>query len=192
MKRFVIDVVGLCLLVTLVISAYVYTVRSALIASHLSALLEMPVEVGEVRLGWDRVVIEDLRIPNKRKNLLDYTFQAPTVELGIHPWDLLRTRPVIEDVEIANPVFGIDMYESGGSDNNWQEIINTLLSDDTGVYWQYRVKRVVLHDIEIHACNSYLCQRLIKPEPIDALTVHDEVGMPGRRAIAQVARAIME
>lgn len=167
--------------------------RSALVSRHLSAIIELPVSIESVGVSWGELTLQGVQIHhNSQPNRILHALEVQTVRLSFRLWELFKKRPTIEHMELIQPTLGLEMYETGGSNNNWSTIFNRTLSAQKRK--QYQIERITLNEVRILACNRRLCDQLIHPKPIALIAIEKESrsSLNQRETIELIARKIME
>lgn len=92
--------IGFVLLLALIGTAsYLYLTRVERVEKILSENLQAEVSVKDVKLGWNRIILENLKVCEGDVEL----FQAETIDVGIAFWSLLKDEVVIESLRLKGP-----------------------------------------------------------------------------------------
>jgi hypothetical protein len=195
MFRFVRDILLLCTVVLAILATYLWCIRTSIVEQHISSLTGLHTTVANVTVSDGRIVLHDVDIGNRPLSTLKSSLQAHRIFLTMDWSSFFSPNPTIYELTLLDPILGLDMYESGGSDNNWQEILNDLNRLGEREIGAYRIERLRLQRVQVHVCNSLLCKETLRLYPSESLIIEKRKGSQGMSnvsALRRLAKAILE
>ena len=121
----------LAVVVLIIVGIYFWTARVSIMERMLSKQLNTEVTLKDLKIGWRKLSIRDLKIANPKSATLPLAFQVGEVSVAMSPFELLHQTIHIDRIDINNPTISLELYNKLGTDNNWVRLLNNM-SDDEG------------------------------------------------------------
>ncbi len=183
MIRIIILVLVLALLLG---GVYVWLTRVSSVEHFLSKRLNAEVVIQDVRLGWGRLTLEGLKIKNPSSSAMADAFQCSEFDLEMSPSALFKSTVYIDRITIHDPVIGVELYNSSGSDNNWVRLLRGFPS---GGDQKYVIRKLTLTNLQFEVLRSNGKRLSV---PVVPVLEFENLGEKGALSVSQLARVIFQ
>jgi hypothetical protein len=154
-------------------AAYVYFNQASYVSGKVSNLFGTAAEIENVRWTRNGIIFEDVVLYNPTDCTIQTAFSVKEIEV-VMSWKelfaaLLGNRVAqIDKIYIRKPLFGIEFFNTTGSDSNWKRLLdngvtNYKQSRDTR---SFRVEEIVLTDVELQFLNKAVSLEITHPDSI--------------------------
>lgn len=186
MKRLAWYIIALFLLLVISSGAYLWITRVSRVERFLSSQLMAEVTIENVKIGWNKLRIQGLRIENPSQSPLPYAFQADEIFLQMSPFEIWEQTIHIDQVKVQNPTLGIQLFNSAGSDNNWARFLNHFPS---GGDRKFIIKKLSIMNLQFKIIRSNGKELSVPTIPLLEL---DNLGEKNALTLSQLARVLFQ
>jgi uncharacterized protein involved in outer membrane biogenesis len=125
-----------------------------MIASKLSKILQVPVEIGDMNFSMKSITIDNLEIGNPRGYQLEHSFTTQEIEIKAPLMGYFKKDIVINEIDLNNVYLGIEFVSIKGTDGNWTTIManaqkSQIQSSQSASDKTVLIKRLVLNNINV-------------------------------------------
>lgn len=140
------------IIVVLGLGGYLFVQKETLLSHWLSKKLSCTLSIKEVKLGLNSLTLKGVQIKNPPNCRLPYALTNGSIVVTANLWDFLKGTIPISQIHLESGILGIELYNSSGSENNWNTLLKefTLKRDGKG----FTIDRLVVTNLQFKGLRS--------------------------------------
>lgn len=179
----------LLIVVATVFLSYLWIARVPTLERFLTQKLGAEVTLEEVKIGWNQLVIENLKIKNLEGSSKPYAFEAGAISLEYSTLDLWKKTLHLPLIKIERPTITVELYNSSGSDNNWSRILSGLNAIPSKRSRNFVINKLTLNHFQFQVVHANGKSLAIPPLPY---LEFENLGTNNPLTLAEVAKIIFQ
>ncbi len=198
MKKWLLFFSLFVIFILLALGCYFYMFSGEIVSTPISRLFGAPVRVEKAEFTKKGIAFKNIVLYNPPNLALQTAFSALSIEVQMSKKELVDALVFgsqighIEKITIENPVFGIEVFDASGEENNWKILLNNLVKNSTASHTSrtFHVDKVALRSIGIELMNRTKSNNIEYPLTITSLEI-DQLGSPEAITIDQIINEIV-
>lgn len=158
-----------------------------MVAHHLSQHLQIPVQIGKIGFGWNKISVKQIAIGNPPQSVLSHAFTCRILEeLASFP-TFFQKNITIEQITLDDVYLGLEFDSTSSAKGNWTQIVKNAQgntpkpTDRDEVSRKVLIKSLVLNNIQVDVVYRSEGSRVKRLPPIDRIeltNITSEGGLP--------------
>lgn len=198
MKSFCFGLVKLLVIILLALIIFAFIAKSRLpdiVSNNLSKKINVPVQIDDIHLTWNRIDIDKITIGNPSGSVLPKAFSCDQL-FSLAPFmNYLKRHVVIDQIEIDNVYLGLEFKSPLSTDGNWSKIINQSKSSSTNTFRTVLIHKLILTNIDVdlvYLSEGNVVKRLRHIDRIELKDVSSEGGIPANQITSLVLQEMIK
>lgn len=198
MKSFCFGLVKLVVIILLALIIFAFIAKSRLpdiVSNNLSKKINVPVQIDDIHLNWNRIDIDKITIGNPSGSVLPKAFSCDRL-FSLAPFtNYLKRHVIIDQIEIDNVYLGLEFKSPLSTDGNWSKIIDQITTSSTSNFRTVLIRRLILTNIDVdlvYLSEGNSVKRLRHIDRIELNDVSSEEGIPANQITSLVIQEMIK
>lgn len=199
MKSFCFGLIKLVIVVFLALIIFAFIAKSRLpdiVSNNLSKKINVPVQIDDIHLTWDKVDIDKITIGNPTGSILPKAFSCKQL-ISLAPFaNYLKRHVVIDQIAIDNVYLGLEFKAPLSTEGNWSKIMDQLnKSSATSSSRTILIRKLILTNIDVdlvYRSQDNTVKRLRHIDRIELDDVSSEEGVPANQITSLVMKEMIK
>ncbi|MDR2539781.1 MAG: AsmA family protein [Chlamydiales bacterium] len=198
MKSFCFGLVKLIVIILLAFIIFAFIAKSRLpdiVSNHLSKKMNVPVQIDDIHLNWNRIDMDKVTIGNPSGSVLPKSFSCDRL-FSLAPFtNYLKRHVIIDQIKIDNVYLGLEFKSPLSTDGNWSKIIDQMRSSSTSTFRTVFIRKLILTNIDVdlvYISEGNSAKRLRHIDRIELNDVNSEEGIPTNQITSLVIQEMIK
>lgn len=193
MFKFLFKMLFYALVLIILVGGALWLSKEMLASRYLTKTFGAPSSVEKIVISANEIVVKGLQIQNPKGSTLDKALHIENIQIAVRVADLFKKQTSIQEIRVADPYIGIEMYDPAGRDNNWSRMLKHMQPETSETpkkgSKQVNIDYVLITNVEIEAVNP-IRNQTIRPDPIAKIELRN-VSSDDPRAFNHVMSVII-
>lgn len=198
MKSFCFGLIKLIVIILLALIIFGFIANSRLpdiVSNNLSKKINVPVQIDDIHLNWNRIDIDKITIGNPLGSILPKAFSCDRLFFLTPFTNYLKRHIVIDQIEIDNVYLGLEFKSPLNTDGNWSKIINQISSSTTSTLRTVLIRKLILTNIDVDLVSLSEGNSVKRLRHIDRIELNDvssEEGIPANQITSLIIQEMIK